>query len=46
MAETEDQLMIEDKCEVDNLECPLSELTRDEFYAFMNARLGLNIQPS
>ena len=46
MAETEDQLMIEDKCEVDNLECPLSEHTRDEFYAIMNSRLGLNIQPS
>ena len=46
MAETEDQPMIEDKCEVDVLERPLCELTRDEFYAIMNSRLGLNIQPS
>ena len=33
------------KVEDSTLDRPISELTRDEFYAMMNSCLGLNIQP-
>ena len=39
-------MKIEDKCEVDILDRPLCEVTRQEFYDIMNSRLGLNIQPT